>query len=240
MGEEVDDDVASKRGQDAVAAESFAQLVELVGGSTAAARILGRSRNAVDKWTAGKSRLPFVDYLRLAIQADRLSLAGFAGGEEAIATGRTAPPVIGAPAGEDYVELPRLRVVAGAGPGRIAVPDGDEEPEQFLAAKASWLRSIGVNPARAEALTAVGDSMEPTIRDGDVLLVDRGVDRVVDNGIYVVVVAGAVVVKRLTLRTNGALVLRSDNERHAEEVVPPSEVHDLVIEGRVRWCGRPM
>lgn len=239
MSEEVDDDVASKRGQDAVAAESFGKLVELVGGSTAASRILGRSRNAVDKWTAGKSRLPFVDYLALAIHADRLSLEGFVGGEEAIATRRTAP-VVGAPAGEDYVELPRLRVAAGAGPGRIAVPDGDEEPEQFLAAKASWLRSIGVNPARAEALTAVGDSMEPTIRDGDVLLVDRGVDRVVDNGIYVVVVAGAVVVKRLTLRTNGALVLRSDNERHAEEVVPPSEVHDLVIEGRVRWCGRPM
>ncbi|MBH0619495.1 helix-turn-helix transcriptional regulator, partial [Salmonella enterica] len=78
----------------------------------------------------------------------------------------------------------------------------------------------------------------PTIRDGDMLLVDRSIDRVVDNGIYVVVFGGAVLVKRVHIRRDRSVVLRSENAVYPEEVVPADEVPDLVIEGRVRWFGR--
>ncbi len=46
-------------------------------------------------------------------------------------------------------------------------------------------------------ITATGDSMEETIRDGDVLLVDTSIDRVKDNAIYIVAYGDALLVKRL-------------------------------------------
>lgn len=95
-----------------------------------------------------------------------------------------------------------------------------------------------VNPRFAEVLVAVGDSMEPTIRDGDLLLLDRSIDRVVDNGIYVLVLAGMVLLKRIQTRRDGSVVLKSDSERYDDETVPAGEVPDLRIEGRVRWFGR--
>ena len=148
-----------------------------------------------------------------------------------------APATLPGPAG--LVFVPVLNVTAAAGRGRFVTPDdlGDREMVGF---REVWLRSIGLTPGRTHILWAVGDSMLPTIRDGDMLLVDRTIDSVTDNGIYIVVVAGAVVVKRLTIRTNGSVLLRSDNERYPEEVIPPDEVPRLIVEGRVRWVGGPI
>lgn len=87
-------------------------------------------------------------------------------------------------------------------------------------------------------ITATGDSMETTIRDGDVLLVDTSIDRVKDNAIYVVVYGDVILVKRVHRRINGALQLISDNERYPSEEVPAGEVQLLSIAGRVMWFGR--
>jgi phage repressor protein C with HTH and peptisase S24 domain len=87
-------------------------------------------------------------------------------------------------------------------------------------------------------LTARGDSMEETIRDGDVLLVDTSIDRVRDNSIYVVVYGDMVLVKRIHGRINGSLQLISDNARYPAEEVSKSEVDLLHIAGRVMWFGR--
>ena len=136
-----------------------------------------------------------------------------------------------------FVLVPKFEVQASAGGGidNGALAHG---PSEMIAFREDWLRSLGVNPRFAQALVARGDSMEPTIRDGDLLLVDRAIDRVVDEGIYVVTVAGLVLVKRLQMRRDGTLVLRSDNGRYEDEVVPPGELDTIVIEGRVRWIAR--
>ncbi|MBX8800706.1 helix-turn-helix transcriptional regulator [Ochrobactrum sp. MR28] len=80
--------------------------------------------------------------------------------------------------------------------------------------------------------------MEPTIRDGDVLLVDTSITSVYDNAIYIVVYNGHVLVKRVNLKRDGALTIISDNDRHPPEEVPLAEVPDLHIAGRVMWFGR--
>ena len=241
MMDAVTDDEAGdpKRDGDLVSAEKFAGLVEAAGGATAAARILKRSRNAVEKWATGKSRLPFDDVLALALAVDgNLNRFALGADDEAVtsAEGWTGP-VIGGPPPAGYVALPLLDVTASAGSGSFALGG----PSGSIAARESWLRTIGAHPTRTEALTARGDSMEPTIRDGDLLLVDRSIDSIMDDAVYVVTVFGAVKVKRVTRRTDGAVVLSSDNPRHPPETVPRSEVEDvLTIEGRVRWCGRLM
>lgn len=115
---------------------------------------------------------------------------------------------------------------------------GDRTQTSAIAMRESWLRHIGADPDSACLLSFSGDSMEPSIRDGDVLLLDRSVEQIVDHGIYVMLVGERLLVKRVQLRHDGSLVLRNDNPAYEVETVPASEVRSLHIEGRVRWFGR--
>lgn len=136
---------------------------------------------------------------------------------------------------QEFALIPRLDVQASAGDGRIAL---GEDPLEYLAFQRGWLRGKGINPDRARILTARGDSMEETIRDGDVLLVDTSIDRIRDNAIYVVIYGEMVLVKRVHGRLNGSLQLISDNPRYPPEEVTAGEVDQLNIAGRVMWFGR--
>lgn len=138
---------------------------------------------------------------------------------------------------ERFAFVRRYDVRASAGNGALTTAD-ELEGGDFVAFRADWLHRIGVSPRQAEVLIAIGDSMEPTIRDGDLLLIDRSFDRPKDNGIYVLVLGGMVLVKRIQTRRDGSVVLLSDNQRYENEVVPADELPDLKVEGRVRWFGR--
>lgn len=136
---------------------------------------------------------------------------------------------------DQFTLVPRLDIQASAGNGSLSY---SEEPIDLLAFKESWLRERNINPRYARVLTAKGDSMEPTIRDGDVLLVDTSITSVHDNAIYIVVYNGHTLVKRVNMLRNGSLTIISDNDRHPPEDVPLAEVPDLHIAGRVMWFGR--
>lgn len=135
----------------------------------------------------------------------------------------------------DFAFVQRLDVSASAGSGALAI---HEDTVELLAFQHDWLKSRHIKPDSARVLTAKGDSMEPTIRDGDILLVDTSINTVRDNAIYIVIYNGNVLVKRVNLRRDGSLVLISDNDRHGQETVPLQEVPDLHIAGRVMWFGR--
>jgi phage repressor protein C with HTH and peptisase S24 domain len=145
-----------------------------------------------------------------------------------------APPGF-IPVDQKFSFIPRLEVRASAGGGAVTV---HEQAIDLVAFRSDWLRRLGINPRHARTLFASGDSMEPTIGDGDLLLVDESIDRVVDHGIYVVVYQEMVLVKRVQLRLDGTLVMMSDNRQYKEELVPPGDMLDVRIAGRVRWYGR--
>ena len=134
-----------------------------------------------------------------------------------------------------FAFVPRLDVAVSAGNGSIAV---SEDAQGTLAFRADWLRERGINPKMASALAVTGDSMEPTIRDGDILLVDRSIDYVKDNGIYVVVIGGMLVVKRVHTALDGSVTLMSENSAYPPETVSAGETADLILAGRVMWFGR--
>jgi phage repressor protein C with HTH and peptisase S24 domain len=135
----------------------------------------------------------------------------------------------------EFSLVPRLDIQASAGNGLVPYED---DPLEFLAFQSDWLRSKKINPAAARVLTARGDSMEETIRDGDVLLVDTSISRVKDNAIYVVSYGDMLLVKRIHGRVNGSLQLISDNPRYPAEEVAAGEVDLINIAGRVMWFGR--
>ena len=135
----------------------------------------------------------------------------------------------------EFSLVSRLDVQASAGNGSVGA---SEEQMEQLAFQSSWLRSRGINPVNARILSVRGDSMEETIRDGDILLVDTSIDRIKDNSIYVLVYGEMVLVKRVHARLNGSLQLISDNPRYPPEEVSAGEVDLLKIAGRVMWFGR--
>lgn len=142
----------------------------------------------------------------------------------------------GALADKSMVMLPRLDVEAAAGAGAVVA---SEQIAEMVAFSAAWLRERHITPRNARILTARGDSMEPTIRDGDMLIVDTAIEMAVDNGIYCVAYNGVLLVKRLFMTRNGGLVISSDNKLAGrDEEIPPHEVPEVHIAGRVMWYGR--
>lgn len=163
-------------------------------------------------------------------EEDRRTLARFFGVDEVELRDSEEKSQTGARAAGkvDWVDLPRLSLGASAGPGAIAA---EEMPIGALRFSARWLREQGLEPAQLSAIAVAGDSMEPVLRDGDEILVDR-TPRPLRDGIHVVRVGDALLVKRIDASRGGMLVLLSDNPAYRPMEVPVSEVEVI---GKVVW-----
>ncbi len=160
-------------------------------------------------------------------EADRRKLARFFGvAEDELGGAEDISSALARRA--DWVDVPRLALGASAGPGALAL---DEAACGALRFSAAWLRGQGFDPAMLGAIAVTGDSMEPTLRDGDEILVDRTQRRWRD-GVHVLRNGDALLVKRLDLSQPGRLVLRSDNLAYPPLELARGEV-DLI--GRVVW-----
>jgi len=135
----------------------------------------------------------------------------------------------------DFALIKHLDVHASAGNGAL---NNEEQQIGSLSFRRDWLRERGINPNAATVINAWGDSMEPTIRSGDTLLVDSSIDRIIDEGIYILVLNGLALVKRLRIHMNGDLTLSSDNPQYGNETVKAKTLNDLTVAGRVMWFGR--
>ncbi|MGR5428330.1 S24 family peptidase, partial [Vibrio harveyi] len=80
-----------------------------------------------------------------------------------------------------------------------------------LAFRRDFLRQIGVREADAKIIYADGQSMEPKIPDGAVLLIDTGDTSMRNNDIHVIRVDGEILVKRLRKEIGGGVWIVSDN-----------------------------
>ena len=130
----------------------------------------------------------------------------------------------------EWVEVPRLDIGASAGPG--ALPDAETPFDAFRFSK-RWLTEQGLEGAQLSAITVEGDSMEPLLRDGDEILVDRA-PRAFRDGVHVVRLGDTIMVKRVASQGAGRLALLSQNLAY-----PPVEVSadEVEIIGRVVWKG---
>ena len=137
-----------------------------------------------------------------------------------------------------YVLLPLVEAKAAAGSSGSL--DSDKVVD-FLAFSEDWVRNtLHRRPQNLALLEATGDSMDPTIRDGDILLVDTSVRDIQSSRVYVLQVNGALLVKRIQVRLDGSLVVKSDNPSYEPEVVRPDERSPLRILGQVVWQAGPV
>src|SRR5690349_17675959 len=185
-------------------------------------RLLGRNPAYIQQYIKrGSPR-------RLAEQ-DRHLLARYFGVEESLLGGPER-------AAGAMVSVPSLDVGASAGAGAF---DGEERGEAHIAFAPAWLRRLARGkPEELSIIRVAGDSMAPTLADGDDILVDRGdgAERVRD-GIYVLRIEGALVVKRLAVNPAARTVsVRSDNPAYPGW--PDCDPAAVDIVGRVVWAGR--
>ncbi|MAY19207.1 MAG: hypothetical protein CL955_01125 [Erythrobacteraceae bacterium] len=107
--------------------------------------------------------------------------------------------------------------------------DAGETVERFPRA---FVRMYTSSPADQLVFShGIGDSMEPTIGDRDLLLIDRSRDAIrMNDQIWAVATGGIGMVKRVRVESNGEVVLLSDNQN-----VPAQRVGDdeLTVIGRV-------
>ena len=82
--------------------------------------------------------------------------------------------------------------------------------------------------------------MEPTLSDGDVVLLAMTTRNVLDGSIYALQINEGLIVKRVQRKLNGSLVIKPDNPHYDEEVVTENNQDMLNIIGRVAWAGRKL
>jgi phage repressor protein C with HTH and peptisase S24 domain len=142
---------------------------------------------------------------------------------------------IGQPGIHEYVLVPHHDVRASAGGGSVI---HDESVVDHLAFKRDWItKSLGCNPEQICVIEVRGDSMNPTLNDADLLLLDmRTVTQRVE-GVYVIQLQGSLLVKRLRFKINGTVDVISDNKRYGTETLTSKEADQLTVLGRVVWHG---
>jgi phage repressor protein C with HTH and peptisase S24 domain len=130
----------------------------------------------------------------------------------------------------EWADIPRLALGASAGPGALA---DVEVAVGRLRFSSRWLKAQGLDPAMLSVIEVEGDSMEPTLRDGDEILVDR-TPRPLRAGIHVIRLDDVLLVKRLEAGAAGTIRVISDNPAYARSERDAGEV-DMI--GRVVWKG---
>lgn len=117
--------------------------------------------------------------------------------------------------------------------------DGDVEVKGRAPFRMEWLRGLYDGPIEAlKVVTGRGDSMEPTIRDRDIVILDTSSRRLDEQDMIWAVSYGDLgMIRRLRRLPSGAVLMSPDNP-----VVGPTEAHDgeMFIMGRVIWIGRRM
>jgi len=100
----------------------------------------------------------------------------------------------------------------------------------------TWLSRLG-QPKDMVFMDVVGNSMEPGIYDGDMVLIDQSCTEMEQKTVLAVGYEDAIYIKRLEKRQNG-LVMLSDNPDYSSVTVVGDELASFRIIGKVVWLCR--
>lgn len=184
---------------------------------------VGISKNTLAFYERGE-RTP--DASTLAIYRDRLGID-----LNWLVTGAGAPGAIG------LAQLPVFDIRASAG---LGIPVGPERRLGAIAFDPAFLRAQGARPDQCSVIAASGDSMQPTIPDGALLVVDHSQTEPRNGHIMVLNVGDDLLVKRIRRRLDGRIDLISDNPAYEPETLGPDAIRQLRVIGRVAYfCRAP-
>lgn len=205
-------------------AEAVEYLMDRVGGRKIAAKIMGVNVNTLDNYRAGHTQPRILELRRLS-EAAQTTLG-------AVFDSQLVSQVI----------LPRYEIRAAAGRGALVV---SENVADHFAVSADWLRRQLPSWAPPNAVVGIleggGDSMEPTIRDGDLIMLVRDPPpHVIERGgIFVFTLdQDRLLLKRLQVLMNGDLSIISDNPAYVTETIPRDQIDSrVIVHGQIFFAG---
>lgn len=135
----------------------------------------------------------------------------------------------------DLIMVPMVEARLSAGNGSLQV-DGDIE--RSYAFRSDFLHRKG-NPANMVMMRVEGDSMQPEIMDGDVVLLDQNKKEIRAGRIFAVGFDDAIYLKRID-KLPGKIVLKSVNPEYPPVELDVREQNEdaFRVIGQVIWCGR--
>ncbi|MDD5272182.1 MAG: helix-turn-helix transcriptional regulator [Methylovulum sp.] len=215
------------------------RLTQLIGGESPFtwARRMGISKGAFSRiWNEGS--VPGSEHLVSIKNGTGVSLDWLLAGEGDMALYAIKPSVAhqlieerGLYENDEFTAIPRYNVQAAAGHGAI---NTIEEQLQPLAFRRDWLIARHLSPADLVVVDVAGNSMEPNLRDGDMVLVDRAQTEVSSGKTYVLRIDGHLLVKNLQLLPQGLIQVCSFNTGFAPYQIDLSnESLDMAVIGRV-------
>lgn len=135
-------------------------------------------------------------------------------------------------ADDDTVAIPALDVEGSCGTKEIST-QFITMVKLLVVAKEWILQRVGhANFRNLRIITARGDSMEPGIRSGDILIIDASKNTVEEDGVYAVQSEGNVFVKRIQMHLDGRLFFLSDNKKYEPMEIPKERIDSVTILGK--------
>lgn len=140
----------------------------------------------------------------------------------------------------EFAHIPLHAALLAAGDGHA---NHSEDVIEYLAFRRDWLRRLGVAPSNAVLARASGDSMQPCVWDGDMVLIDRSKTEVPvrtpsakrgRSPVYAFLDDGQARIKRIERPDEGQVILLSDNPEYPPEF---AKIENLSIIGKVLWWG---
>lgn len=198
-------------------------------------------------WENGQARIgnyerdkrePSLSDLRNLASALKVDLMDLVAGGEEDGTKASENAVTYSPSAQDYALIPQYSAQGAAGNGHL---NDHIEVTGGLVFKRAWLARMSLRERHLHVIYVDGHSMEPTISDSDVVLVDESQTAPRDGRIYVIRKPdGEIIIKRLIQTVTGGWLIRSDNDdkrNYPDQPVSESEVEQIHIVGRVVWHG---
>lgn len=132
---------------------------------------------------------------------------------------------------DEFVYVPQMTGRISAGGGFVL----DTMIEMKIAFRRDWIQRKG-RPENMSLIRTTGDSMEPTLKSGDIVLIDHSRNYVDPHGgIYAIIVEDEITIKRLQiLYPSKKIKIISDNVKYESTEVDSDQ---LKINGKVIWYG---
>ena len=115
-----------------------------------------------------------------------------------------------------FIDLLNVRAGAGEGIYNYVI-----ETVDTISLDKSFFRTP-INTNKVKGIQVDGDSMEPTLKDGDYVLIDENIN-FGTNGIYAIQYGGQILIKRLQFKMDGTILILSDNDKYEKEAFNPNE-----------------
>lgn len=215
------------------------KCAEIVGSANALSRAAGVSQSGLSRYFEGGE--PSRPILIAIAKAAGVSLDWLATGEGSMTRQEVTSTPVASPQPaslmDEFVLVPRYDVRVSAGGGCLV---DRESVLDHYAFRRDWLTRLGVQKNKLAMFVVRGDSMEPTLRDEDLVLVNLRDRKINEDAIYILRADDVLLAKRVQRLLDGSLIVKSDNPTYREQVIPPEQTEGVCIIGRVVWSGRKM